>query len=680
MARTITQDQLDDLLDNVSDNGVWQIQYPIAFNNRNVENANTLISRGENSIGWLGGIQYAVEEGATGASDLGVTGLRELIRIADVQDEIDIDLASTNQDAIDTAADSVQTGLDAVATNADVATTTQDAIDTAAAAVQTGLDAVNTAADVVTTNQNVIDTAAATNADAIATAADRVSTNQDVIDTASNVSLTNADVVTTSQDALDTAADLVATNQDRLDTATNLVATNQDTLDTEADAASTAQDLIDTAANLAATAQDVIDAAASASAADTSDISASGSASAAASSATAASDSQIAAAVSASSAANVFDSFEDTYLGSKTSEPTLDNDGNALVTGALYYNSVTGGMFVYDGADWVAASAAGGASLNNYYFTATAGQITFTGSDDNTNTLVYTQDNIIVMFNGVILEKDADYTASDGTSIVLTDAAVVGDEVNIIAFKSFTTADMVSASSGGAFYGNVDFNNGIDVTGNVTVTGTVDGRDVSADGAKLDGIEALADVTDTINVTEAGALMDIEVTNLAQVKAFAAADYATAAQGTLAADAAPKLSPTFTGTPAGPTAPIGTDTDQFATTAFTLENVLSSASTALTAAATVDIDLSSKDYFTLTADQNTTFTFSTPPASGRAFAFTLIFTQPAAAKTITWPASVDWAGGAAPDAPANSEVNAYGFITADGGTTYYGFLGGAALA
>ena len=55
---------------------------------------------------------------------------------------------------------------------------------------------------------------------------------------------------------------------------------------------------------------------------------------------------------------------------------------------------------------------------------------------------------------------------------------------------------------------------------NITVTGTVDGRDVAADGTKLDGIEALADVTDTANVTSAGALMDSELTDIAAVKAL----------------------------------------------------------------------------------------------------------------------------------------------------------------
>ena len=49
---------------------------------------------------------------------------------------------------------------------------------------------------------------------------------------------------------------------------------------------------------------------------------------------------------------------------------------------------------------------------------------------------------------------------------------------------------------------------GIDVTGNITVDGTVDGRDVATDGTKLDGIEASADVTDATNVDAAGVVMN----------------------------------------------------------------------------------------------------------------------------------------------------------------------------
>lgn len=61
-----------------------------------------------------------------------------------------------------------------------------------------------------------------------------------------------------------------------------------------------------------------------------------------------------------------------------------------------------------------------------------------------------------------------------------------------------------------------------------------EGAFVNGDKTKLDGIEALADVTDATNVQAAGALMDSEVTNLAAVKAFNPADYATAAQGATA--------------------------------------------------------------------------------------------------------------------------------------------------
>ena len=69
----------------------------------------------------------------------------------------------------------------------------------------------------------------------------------------------------------------------------------------------------------------------------------------------------------------------------------------------------------------------------------------------------------------------------------------------------------------------------------------------NADHNKLDDIEALADVTDVTNVTAAGALMDSEVTNLVDVKAFSTADYATAAQGTTADAALPKAGGAMTG-------------------------------------------------------------------------------------------------------------------------------------
>ena len=73
-------------------------------------------------------------------------------------------------------------------------------------------------------------------------------------------------------------------------------------------------------------------------------------------------------------------------------------------------------------------------------------------------------------------------------------------------------------------------------------TTSANGLMSSSDKTKIDGIESLADVTDATNVAAAGALMDSEVTNLAQVKAFDSADYATAAQGSTADSALQNIS------------------------------------------------------------------------------------------------------------------------------------------
>jgi hypothetical protein len=134
----------------------------------------------------------------------------------------------------------------------------------------------------------------------------------------------------------------------------------------------------------------------------------------------------------------------------------------------------------------------------------------------------------------------------------------------------------------GAAQVNLDLEPGVDVQAYAAVLANTTASYTTAEETKLAGVEASADVTDTANVTASGALMDSEVTNLAAVKAFNAADYATAAQGTLAGNAAPLAGPTFTGVPAGPTASIGTDTTQLATTAF-VQDALTTAESVSTA-------------------------------------------------------------------------------------------------
>ena len=88
---------------------------------------------------------------------------------------------------------------------------------------------------------------------------------------------------------------------------------------------------------------------------------ASGHASTASTQATNASNSATAAASSAAAAAASADSFDDTYLGAKSSDPTVDNDGDALNAGDLYFNTSSNVMRVYTGSAWedVAVSTSG---------------------------------------------------------------------------------------------------------------------------------------------------------------------------------------------------------------------------------------------------------------------------------------------------------------------------------
>ena len=86
--------------------------------------------------------------------------------------------------------------------------------------------------------------------------------------------------------------------------------------------------------------------------------------------------------------------------------------------------------------------------------------------------------------------------------------------------------------------------------------------------------------------------------------------------------------------------------------------------------------------FSHTLTENTTFTFSNPPASGTAFSFSLEIIQDGSASgfTVTWPGAVDWPAATAPTlTAAASAKDVFVFYTRDGGTTWYGFTAGQAL-
>ena len=196
--------------------------------------------------------------------------------------------------------------------------------------------------------------------------------------------------------------------------------------------------------------------------------SASASASSASASAASASDSAnsaTSAAASAASAAAILDNFDDRYLGSKSSAPTVDNDGNALILGALYFDTTTGKMRVYTASGWIDASSASVATLGTFKFTATGGQTSFSGTGDTGIALSYTVGAVIVSLNGVLLEEGSEYTATTGTSIVLASGASTGDELNVYAFGNFLVADTYSRAESDSRF--------VNTTGD-TMTGDLD--------------------------------------------------------------------------------------------------------------------------------------------------------------------------------------------------------------
>ena len=366
-------------------------------------------------------------DGGLGASNDSAT----LNEFSNIRDLVDADRIAAQAAAAAAAADLVATNQDTIDTAADLVATNQDTIDTAADLALTNADVVLTHADVVLTH-----------ADVVLAEADKVQTGLDRVATGDDKTATNADVVLTNADVVLTHADVVLTHDDVVLTHADVVLAEADKVQTGVDRAAVAADLVLTHADVVSTHDD----------------------------ATQTGQDRIAAANSAAAAAVTFDNFDDKYLGSKSSEPSVDNDGNALVTGALYFLVGTG-MQVYDGSDFIAASSSGTSSLFTYEYIATAGQTSFSGADANGQTLTYSVNNLHVTYGGLDIPV-ADYVATNGTAVVLDDGAVVGTIIRITAFKSFTVADTYTKAQTDArvMQGEVFYENPTTVTANYTIT------------------------------------------------------------------------------------------------------------------------------------------------------------------------------------------------------------------
>ena len=86
------------------------------------------------------------------------------------------------------------------------------------------------------------------------------------------------------------------------------------------------------------------------------------------------------------------------------------------------------------------------ASMTHYLYEASANQTTFSGSDANSESLSYTAGSIAVFLNGVFLDPD-DYTATNGSSIVLDDGAKASDYLEVVAWKTTTTSGLFTGLS-----------------------------------------------------------------------------------------------------------------------------------------------------------------------------------------------------------------------------------------
>jgi hypothetical protein len=180
-----------------------------------------------------------------------------------------------------------------------------------------------------------------------------------------------------------------------------------------------------------------------------------------------------AASSSATAAAASYDSFDDRYLGAKSSDPTLDNDGNALLTGAIYWNSSTSVMKVWSGSAWVSYNpaisylpTAGGTMTGNIVFNAgqtftgtlplaggtMTGAITFAAGQKLLNwTIKTTTYNPAVAGDNILAD-----TTSSAFTITLPASAVLSDTINIADYKgTFATNNLTINSNGLNLMGSV---------------------------------------------------------------------------------------------------------------------------------------------------------------------------------------------------------------------------------
>ena len=193
-------------------------------------------------------------------------------------------------------------------------------------------------------------TAAASSASAAATSETNASTSATTASTKASEASTSASNASTSETNAASSATSAASSATTATTKASEASTSATNAASSATSAASSATTATTKASEASTS--ATNAATSATAASTQASNASTSATNAATSATAAQTAQTAAEAAQAAAETAADNFDDTYLGAKASDPTVDNDGDALNAGDLYFNTTSNVMKYYDGSSW----------------------------------------------------------------------------------------------------------------------------------------------------------------------------------------------------------------------------------------------------------------------------------------------------------------------------------------
>jgi len=318
----------------------------------------------------------SIYRGAGGAGDAVADSSSEalLVRELAVEVQADADAAAASATAAAGSASNASSSASAASSSATAAASS------ASAAASSATNAANSAASIIgdVADAQAAQAAAASSASAASTSATNAANSASAASTSAsnaNSSASSASTQATNASNSASAAATSATNASNSASAASTSATNASNSATSASgSASTATTQASNASTSATNAAtSATNASNSASTATTQAGIATTQATNSASSASAASTSASNAATSATNAASAqtaaesardatlaaYDNFDDRYLGSKTSNPSLDNDGNALVGGALYFNSTAGEMRVYTGTAWVSAYVSG---------------------------------------------------------------------------------------------------------------------------------------------------------------------------------------------------------------------------------------------------------------------------------------------------------------------------------